>query len=1019
MASRQLFPPPSNNRDYVSRINFLLLGDSSEEIAAKPVIADMRAVNSGVFCDVDDEDRQACSVSTQPNESVVEEIRTTVKEEGANEAIALCGASRACKMPDIPIGTGDKNAPIELLSSSDDDSDSDGAERITMRKGRPSLVARYIDQSCDNQEEDDRKMPARVDGQPMAATRSAGVTSHEIPQTKQRRSTPSKPSSNSMEDCSVRRSSRQRRRPDIFVEAQKIEEPKKRKKRRKQQKDDDSNEGRRGRGSECSATASRASTESRSAETRPRRQRATKRKRIRTPRQTRKDLDEKKEGFYRRTEEGAEWHVDDILARRAVKRRGKLQVQYLVKWKGNYVDSWQPGENLNESSLKSAWEKFPEDDLEAYDSSRRSEDEPETGDVNHSEGILTRREEHTGNSQVIQAAMPSPDEPVEEQEDGVARSRYETNKNIDFDYTGEEDENSNCGGASCIANNTVFQEHSTSGFDAPLDSDEAREGTLLPTNALLSEEMSPCDGWNDDDDNQVADRNPITAAVTPDALAPETNEEISRNVASLDTGAQKIDEQQGSRSPSPRVDYCDSETYATDDDEKDDDDLLEGLRNCRCREIQTAKRVLRFDMTFHAEKGFSLVTIQDLIEKDEIALCEKFIHSSDTFLRDTTAYVPHFFPGGELVRIPFSKLKKRYRKKFTKAEWHYAPGDNPKYDFAFFKRAKERRVPPSKPGKGKPTVLELFAGTGGMTLGFKNAGFDIKWAVEKNESAASTLKVNFDAHSVRPECVKSFLKRCKEGCDAYPKKGDVDHIHASPPCQGFSRANRYGGVNDEENNSLSFEFVEAVRHFEPRTATYENVKGLHMPQNEGTLKRIVAELFLLGYQVRLALLNSSDYGDPQKRERVVLWIAQTRMHLPMKPQPTHGNHLMNRRTVVDAIGCLEKIEPYIGERGRLSVDLVDIHDHCVRASKPTEEELDRLTLKPDKPSPTIKCANHLVHYNRERFISVREAACLQSFPFNHQFSGPITEQFKQIGNAVPVMMATHIARSVAQVYGLP
>eukprot|EP00980_Cylindrotheca_fusiformis_P004896 scaffold1041_cov121-Cylindrotheca_fusiformis.AAC.1 len=1074
MASRQLFPPPSNNRDYVSRINFLLLGDSSdgddEEIAAKPVIADMRAVNSGVFCDVDDEDRQACSVSTQPNESVVEEIRTTVKEEGANEAIALCGASRACKMPNIPIGTGDKNAPIELLSSSDDDSDSDGAERIAMRKGRPSLVARYIDQSCDSQEEDYRKMPARVDGQPMAATRSAGVTSQEIPQTKQRRSTPPKPSSNSMEDCSVRRSSRQRRRPDIFVEAQKIEEPKKRKKRPQQQKDDDSNEGveqlldaryerdgrlmarvqwknsRRpqwvvatsetlpthifaealafvvGRGTECSATPSRASIPARSAENRPRHLRAKKTKHMRTSRQTRKELDEKKctgmEGFYRQTEKGTEWHVEDIVSRRVVKRR----VQYLVRWKGNYDDTWEPAENLNELLIKVAWKKFPRDDPEADDSSRRSEDEPETDGVNHSEGITTRRAEHTGNSQVIQAAMPSPDEPLEEQEDGVANSRYEANKDIDFDYTGEEDENTNSAGASCIANDT---EHSTSGFDAPLDRDETRESTLLPTIAFLSEEIGPCDGWNDDDDNEVADRNPITVAVTPDALAPEACEEKGRNVASLDTRAKKSDEQQASRSPSPRADCCDSETDATDDDEEDDDDLLKVLRKSeygeagKIAEIQMGRRVLRAGMTFHAEKGFSLVTILDLIEKDEVALCEKCIHSSDTFLYGTRAEEPQFFPGGELVKIPFSKLKTEYSESFPKAEWHYAPGEIAKYDFAFFKRAKERRVPPAKPGKGKPTVLELFAGTGGMTLGFKNAGFDIKWAVEKNESAASTLKANFDTHSVRAECVKSFMKRCKEGCDAYPKKGDVDHIHASPPCQGFSRANRYGGVNDEENNSLSFEFVEAVRHFEPRTATYENVKGLLMPQNVGTLKSIVAELFLLGYQVRLALLNSSDYGDPQKRERVVLWIAQTRMHLPMKPQPTHGKHLMKRRTVVDAIGCLEKIEPYRGKRGSLSVDCVDIHDHCIRDSKPTEEELDRLALKPDKPARTIKGANHAVHYNRERFISVREAACLQSFPFDHHFSGPITEQFKQIGNAVPVMMATHIARSVAQVYGLP
>jgi DNA (cytosine-5)-methyltransferase 1 len=273
---------------------------------------------------------------------------------------------------------------------------------------------------------------------------------------------------------------------------------------------------------------------------------------------------------------------------------------------------------------------------------------------------------------------------------------------------------------------------------------------------------------------------------------------------------------------------------------------------------------------------------------------------------------------------------------------------------------------------------------------------------------------------VRVECVRDFIKRSVKGTSAaYPKKGEVDHIHASPPCQGISRANRFGGANDEENNNLSFEFINAVRHFEPKTATYENVKGLLMPQNIWMLKRMIAELHCMGYQVRLAKLNSSDYGDPQKRERVLLWGAQTSMHLPMKPQPTHGKNLMKRRTVGDAIGCLESIEPYTGDKGYHSENGELVHNHCARTSTPTEEELERYTLKADRPAHTIKGANHAIHYNRKRFISVREAACLQSFPFDHQFFGSSTDQFKQIGNAVPVMMATHIARSVAQVYGLP
>eukprot|EP00980_Cylindrotheca_fusiformis_P004898 scaffold1041_cov121-Cylindrotheca_fusiformis.AAC.3 len=759
-----------------------------------------------------------------------------------------------------------------------------------------------------------------------------------------------------MEECSSsRRSSRERKRPVRFSESQTVAQPNSQKSRQQQ-------------------------TANKKRPGQPRR-RTTKRKR-----ETQKERDAGMEGFYRHTEQGSEWIVEGIRSRRVVEG----EVQYLVEWKGEYDSSWQPVNHLDPVSRREAWDKYPQDVPKADDT----------------------------------------DERTKEEKVGVGRSRFAANKTADIDCTDEEDENSDSAGGSCIAHDIELQDHYASGVEAPVDRDKIRESALVQTvedhSDFLSEEMGPCDSSNEGHGNQAAYKNPVRIDVTSDVCPPEPCEQIGRNAANLAASVQESDGQQGSRSPSPLVNCGDFETETLDGDEEDDDDLLQELRKSKhwevggVAEFETANKTFRIGMNFQIEKD-SLVTIRDLIGRDETALCEIFIRNSDTFLCDTKAEEPQFFPCGEIVKIPFSKLKTQWKTQsddeFPKAKWRFAPGEIAKYDFAFFKRAKGRIVPPSKPGK--PTVLELFAGTGGMTLGFKNAGFEIKWAVEKDESAASTLKANFDTHSVRAECVKSFMRRCKEGCDAYPKKGDVDHIHASPPCQGFSRANRYGGVNDDENNSLSFEFVEAVRHFEPRTATYENVKGLLMPQNVGTLKSIVADLFLLGYQVRLALLNSSDYGDPQKRERVVLWIAQTRMHLPMKPEPTHGKHLRKRRTVRDAIGYFEKIEPYIGERGSLSVDLVDIHDHCVRASKPTEEELDRLTLKPDIPALTIKGANHAVHYNRERFISVREAACLQSFPFDHQFSGKITEQFRQIGNAVPVMMATQIARSVAQVYSLP
>ena len=111
---------------------------------------------------------------------------------------------------------------------------------------------------------------------------------------------------------------------------------------------------------------------------------------------------------------------------------------------------------------------------------------------------------------------------------------------------------------------------------------------------------------------------------------------------------------------------------------------------------------------------------------------------------------------------------------------------------------------------GKPTVLELFSGVGGMSLGLENAGFDIKWVVDSDPLAAATLaanKRNLDDVNVYTEKLSSFLKNCVQEDPAYPRPGDVDHIHASPPCKGFSRANRNGGKDDLINNKVSFLYV--------------------------------------------------------------------------------------------------------------------------------------------------------------------------------------------------------------------
>ena len=127
---------------------------------------------------------------------------------------------------------------------------------------------------------------------------------------------------------------------------------------------------------------------------------------------------------------------------------------------------------------------------------------------------------------------------------------------------------------------------------------------------------------------------------------------------------------------------------------------------------------------------------------------------------------------------------------------------------------------------GKPTVLELFAGVGGMSIGLENAGFDVKWVVDSNHLAVTTLAANRRNPgdvNVYAEKLSTFLKSCIKQSPAYPKPGEVDHIHASPPCKGFSRANRNGGKDDSMNNKVRSWYIADIL-----TSSFADIRSLQL-----------------------------------------------------------------------------------------------------------------------------------------------------------------------------------------------
>lgn len=226
------------------------------------------------------------------------------------------------------------------------------------------------------------------------------------------------------------------------------------------------------------------------------------------------------------------------------------------------------------------------------------------------------------------------------------------------------------------------------------------------------------------------------------------------------------------------------------------------------------------------------------------------------------------------------------------------------------------------------------------------------------------------------------------------------------------------GDHDSQQTLL---FVKAIKHFKPKTATFENVPGLVLNDYKRYLQSVAASLLHMSYQVRVDVLNSSSYGDPQNRRRLILTAARGDCLLPKTPPCTHGYEpgLLPIKTCKDAIKIFERHTPAFSRpsgSGSVFLNGRVIFNHICPGFKPEKD--DGYVLEEDGPSRTILAkACPYIHYRIDRFISVREAACLQSFPPTYQFFGSLANQYSQVGNAVPISLATAVAKSVAAIHG--
>lgn len=294
------------------------------------------------------------------------------------------------------------------------------------------------------------------------------------------------------------------------------------------------------------------------------------------------------------------------------------------------------------------------------------------------------------------------------------------------------------------------------------------------------------------------------------------------------------------------------------------------------------------------------------------------------------------------------------------------------------------------------TLLDLFAGCGGLALGFESIGFKTI-GFEKDIDAATTYSQNLLGH-----CHPAELNLHSQ----YPP---AQIIIGGPPCQPFSVGGHQLGVADERNGFPIF--LEAVKQVNPSLFLFENVRGL-LYANKWYFIQILHELRQLGYIVEYKLLNAVHYGVPQNRER--LFVVGHRGTFGF-PQPE-----LKKVTVAEAIGDTMELAPLD------SKFLTSSMDEYVKNYEIASKCVNPRDLYPNKPARTLTCRNiaaptgdmHRVKLKdgRRRRLFVREAARLQSFPDWFEFAGNETSQFYQIGNAVPPLLAQHLAKSVKKYF---
>jgi len=314
------------------------------------------------------------------------------------------------------------------------------------------------------------------------------------------------------------------------------------------------------------------------------------------------------------------------------------------------------------------------------------------------------------------------------------------------------------------------------------------------------------------------------------------------------------------------------------------------------------------------------------------------------------------------------------------------------------------------------TVVELFAGAGGLALGMENAGLECNLLVEIDKKAVETLRTNRPKWNVVDDDIANV--------DFKKIKADV--VAGGFPCQAFSYAGKRMGFEDTRG-TLFFEYARAVKEINPKVILGENVRGLERHDGGRTLITMLDVLDELGYDVSYKILRAQYFDVAQKRERLVIFGVRKDLNRPLA-FPKEQNYTVSLREALREVSPSEG-QKYTADKKKI-MELIPQGGYWRDLPLPLQKKYMGASfylgggktgmarrLSWDEPSLTLTCnpaqkQTERCHPSETRPLNVREYARIQSFPDEWQFSGSTASQYKQIGNAVPVNLGYHIGKAI-------